>query len=58
MKKKYIKPESTCIALACESLLLTASLPVNKDLDTPDNFSNKQGWSCADWSNCDEEQEE
>ena len=58
MKKKYIAPQSTEVTLFTESPMMSASnikLGVDSGKDTPDNWSNKQGWSSENWSESDEE---
>lgn len=58
MKKKYIAPQSTEVTLFTESLMMSASnikLDVDSGKDTPDNWSNKQGWSSENWSESEEE---
>ena len=57
MKKKYIAPQSTEVNLFTESLMMSASnnMVVDSSKETPDNWSNKQGWSSENWSESDEE---
>lgn len=58
MKKKYIAPQSTEVNLFTESLMMSASninLGVDSSKETPDNWSNKQGWSSDNWSESEEE---
>lgn len=58
MKKKYVAPQSTEVNLFTESLMMSASkfdMNVNSGKETPDNWSNKQGWSSDNWSESDEE---
>mgnify|MGYP000602084472 FL=1 len=58
MKKKYIAPQSTEVTLFTESLMMSDSnikLGVDSGKDTPDNWSNKQGWSSENWSESEEE---
>ena len=58
MKKKYIAPQSTEVNLFTESLMMSASkidMSVDSGKQTPDNWSNKQGWSSDNWSKSDEE---
>lgn len=58
MKKKYIAPESTEVAFYTESLMMSASkvdMGIDSGKETPDNWSNKQGWSSDNWSGEDEE---
>lgn len=58
MKKKYIAPQSTEVNLFTESPMMSASkidMGVDSGKDTPDNWSNKQGWSSENWSESDEE---
>ena len=58
MKKKYIAPQSTEVTLFNESLMMSASnikFDVDSGKETPDNWSNKQGWSSDNWSESEEE---
>ncbi len=58
MKKKYIAPQSTEVNLFTESLMMSASninMGVDSSKETPDSWSNKQGWSSENWSESDEE---
>ena len=58
MKKKYIAPQSTEVNLFTESLMMSASninMGVDSSKESPDNWSNMQGWSCENWSESDEE---
>lgn len=58
MKKKYIAPQSTEVTLFTESLMMSNSkidMSVDSGKDTPDNWSNKQGWSSDNWSESEEE---
>lgn len=58
MKKKYIAPQSIEVTLFTESLMMSASnikFDVDSGKDTPDNWSNKQGWSSDNWSESEEE---
>lgn len=58
MKKKYIAPQSTEVNLFTESLMMSASnikFDVDSGKETPDNWSNKQGWSSDNWSESEEE---
>ena len=58
MKKKYIAPQSTEVNLFTESLMMSVSninMGVDSSKETPDNWSNKQGWSSENWSESDEE---
>ena len=58
MKKKSIARQSTEVNLFTDSLMMSASnikLGVDSGKDTPDNWSNKQGWSSENWSESDEE---
>ena len=53
MKKKYIAPQSTEVNLFTESPMMSASkidMGVDSSKETPDNWSNKQGWSSDNWS--------
>ena len=58
MKKKYIAPQSTEVTLFTESLMMSNSkidMGVDSSKETPDSWSNKQGWSSENWSESDEE---
>lgn len=58
MKKKYIAPKSTEVTLFTESLMMSNSkidMGVDSGKETPDSWSNKQGWSSDNWSESDEE---
>lgn len=58
MKKKYIAPQSTEVTLFTESLMMSASnikFDVDSGKETPDSWSNKQGWSSDNWSESEEE---
>lgn len=58
MKKKYIAPQSIEVTLFTESLMMSNSkidMGVDSGKETPDNWSNKQGWSSENWSESDEE---
>lgn len=58
MKKKYIAPQSTEVNLFTESLMMSNSkidMGVDSGKETPDSWSNKQGWSSDNWSESDEE---
>ena len=58
MKKKYIAPQSAGVTLFTESLMMSASkidMGVDSGKETPDNWSNKQGWSSDNWSESEEE---
>lgn len=58
MKKKYIKPTSTSVALMTESLMLSVSSsePGRKDELGGDQLSNRQDfeWSSNGWDDADE----
>ena len=59
MKKKYIRPASETVMLTSEALMLkTASITLKPGENTPDNFSNKQGWDSENWSSVSEDTEE
>ena len=58
MKKKYIAPQSTEVTLFTESLMMSNSkidMGVDSSKETPDKWSNKQGWSSDNWSESEEE---
>lgn len=58
MKKKYIAPKSTEVTLFTESLMMSNSkidMGVDSGKETPDSWSNKQGWSSDNWPESDEE---
>lgn len=58
MKKKYIAPQSTEVTLFTESLMMSNSkidMGVDSNKETPENWSNKQGWSSENWSESEEE---
>ena len=58
MKKKYIAPQSTEVTLFTESLMMSNSnidMGVDSGKETPDSWSNKQGWSSENWSESEEE---
>lgn len=58
MKKKYIAPQSTEVNLFTESLMMSNSkidMGVDSGKETPDSWSNKQGWSSENWSESEEE---
>ena len=51
MKKTYIKPSATAVALQIEDAILTgSSLKINKGETTDVALSESKGWSCDDWS--------
>lgn len=51
MKKTYIKPSATAVALQIEDAILTGStFTIKKDDTTNEAFSESKGWSYDDWS--------
>ena len=58
MKKTYIAPQSTEVTFFSESLMMSASevkVDVDSSKNTPNNWSNKQGWNSDDWNTGEEE---
>ena len=50
MKKTYIKPSATAVALQIEDAILTGStLRISKEETTDVVFSESKGWSSDDW---------
>lgn len=51
MKKTYIKPSATAVALQIEDAILTGStITINKNETTNVVYSESKGWSYDDWS--------
>lgn len=51
MKKTYIKPSATAVALQIEDAILSlSSVTINKKEKTDVVFSESKGWSSDDWS--------
>ena len=51
MKKTYIKPSATAVALQIEDAILTgSSITINRNVTTDAAFSESKGWSSDDWS--------
>lgn len=51
MKKTYIKPSATAVALQIEDAILTGStFRINKEEKTDVVYSESKGWSYDDWS--------
>ena len=51
MKKTYITPSATAVALHIEDAILTGSnLRINRGEYTDAAFSESKGWSSDDWS--------
>lgn len=51
MKKTYIKPSATAVALQTEDAILSlSSMTVNKNETTNAAYSESKGWSYDDWS--------
>ena len=52
MKKTYIRPESTALALTVKSsLMATSQVRIDSQIEHSDNWSNRNGWDNDIWDN-------